>query len=116
MAGSEAGSCQVALLVPDRSRIAVLVADPTPPAPPRLPTVMMDSAGPDLPEILAAVEVVDTATTTPVRLVVTRSADAEDADDGAAALVVEFDADRHRGAGRLDLAGPGRRGDRSPGA
>jgi hypothetical protein len=78
--------CQVSLLIPHPSRTAVLGADA------RLPTVLMDSAEPGLPEILVAVDVVDTATTTPVRLVVTRSADTEDADHGAAALVVEFDA------------------------
>ena len=61
MTGSKpAGSCQVSLLVPHQTRIAVLVAGVD-----TLPTVLMESAEPDLPEILAAVDVVDTATTTP---------------------------------------------------
>ncbi len=63
-----AGTCQVSLLIPHHSRIALVVADVD-----TLPTVRMESAEPDLPEILAAVDAIDTATTTPARLVVTRS-------------------------------------------
>jgi hypothetical protein len=87
---------QVSLLVPHRRRIAVLVADvDTLQAAPTLPTVLMGSAEPTLPEILASVDVVDTTATTPLRLVVTPIGDAEgaeDAEDDAVALMVEFDA------------------------
>ncbi len=71
-----AGSCQVSLLVPHPGRTAVLVADGGAPSgtsrpPPRLPTLLMGSAEPSLPDILAAVDVVDTATAAALRLVMT---------------------------------------------
>jgi len=95
MTGSEAESCQVTLLVPHQSRIAVLVADVDAPAPPSLPTVRIDSAEPELPEILASVHVVDSDATTALRLVIISAADAndeEDAENGSVAMMVEFEA------------------------
>jgi Phosphotransferase enzyme family len=94
--------CQVSLLVPHPRRTAVLVADAeTPsetsvrPAHPRLPTLLMSSAEPSLPEILASVDIVDTVATATLRLIMTSGADVEDGDDGEngeVTLVVEFDA------------------------
>jgi hypothetical protein len=83
----------VSLLIPHPRRTAVLVADAETPsepsAPPRLPTLRMSSAEPTLPEILASVDVVDTAMTAALRLVMTSAAYAEDVE---VALMVEFDA------------------------
>ena len=76
---------QVTLLVPHPRRIAVLVAADRPsetPTPPTLPTVRMSSAEPSLPEILASVDVVDTAATAALRLVVTSASNPEDRENG----------------------------------
>ena len=96
-----AQSCRVSLLVPHPRRLAVLVADAGPSgasATPRLPTLLMSGAEPSLPDILARVDVVDTASTAVLRLVVTSASEP--------ALLVEFDAaggDPPTGWGWLDL-------------
>ena len=97
-----ARGCEVSLLIPHPTRIAVLVADDEtssgPHATLRLPRLLMSSEEPPLPEILAAVAVVDTARTPPLRHVLASpsspSAGAGNPDDGeerAVALVLEFD-------------------------
>ena len=93
------------MLVPHPRRIAVLVADDsapvgifTPPRHARLPTLRVGSADPSLVEILAAVDVVDPATTAVLRVVLTAAADVdggadiEQSENGALTLLVEFDA------------------------
>src|SRR5436190_415470 len=105
----QAEGYQVALLVPHPGRIAVLVTDDDPsetlasssastrtilPPQPRLPTLRMNSAEPSLPEILAAVDVVDTSTAAALRLVMTSATGAEDGEDGelGTTFLVEFEA------------------------
>ena len=81
VATEPAQSCQVTLLVPHPRRTAVLVAAEKPSeasTPPMLPTVRMSSAEPSLPEILASIDVVDTATTAALRLVTTSPSNPED--------------------------------------
>ena len=56
---------------------------PEVPTTPRLPTFRMGSAEPGLPEILARVDVVDTAATAVLRVVVTTDGDAEDGNRAA---------------------------------
>lgn len=100
-----AESCRVSLLIPHPSRLAVLVADRDEPSDPsevsgtpRLPMLLMRDAEPSLPEILARVDVVDTASTAVLRLVVTPASEP--------ALMVEFDSagsDPPMGWGWLDL-------------
>jgi hypothetical protein len=97
-----AESCQVTLLVPHPSRTAVLVADDsasveagTPARHPRLPTVRMTSAEPSLTEILASVDVVDTATTAVLRQVKTTPTKAGygvPTEPAEVSLMLEFDA------------------------
>ena len=80
-----AAGCRWTLLVPHPRRTAVLVAAAA--APPRLPTVLLDREEPTLPEILAAAaDVVDPATATVLRQVMTADGDAQDD------LLVELDA------------------------
>jgi hypothetical protein len=96
-------SCQVSLLIPHPRRIAVLVADPTRSFPTlaqtngaELPTVVVPAEEPLLSEILAFVQVVDTATTAVLRQVITSSGGAEEGgerrDNEGLTLLVEFDA------------------------
>ena len=92
---------------PHPSRLAVLVADRDEPSDPsgasgtpRLPMLLLRDAEPSLPEILARVDVVDTASTAVLRLVVTAASEP--------ALMVEFDSagsDPPTGWGWLDLDG-----------
>ena len=93
MSGPAVGSCLVSLLVPHPTRLAVLVADggaTGDATTPRLPTFRMGSPEPGLPEILARVDVVDTAATAVLRVVVTTDGDADE--NAEAALMVELDA------------------------
>src|SRR5215212_7592376 len=97
-----AESCQVSLLVPHPFRTAVLVADDrnyveadTPSRHPRLPMVRMSSAEPPLTEILASVDVVDTAATAVLRQVKTTPSEAGygvPIEPGEVSLMLEFDA------------------------
>ena len=100
-----AGGCQVSLLVPHPTRIAVLVADDratvgisAPPSYARLPTLRVGNAEPSLTEILASVDVVDPATTAVLRLVQTSAAEVGDgthtepSENSGPTLLVEFDA------------------------
>ena len=87
-----AESCQVSLLVPHPSRVAVLVAVTEPSTQPRLPTARLNSREPSLAEILAAIDVVDTATTPVLRLVSTSATDEEDGESSEVALLVELEA------------------------
>jgi hypothetical protein len=79
-----AAGCRVTLLVPHARRTAVLVVPG--PTSARLPTVRLDREEPTLPEILAATDVVDPATATVLRQVVTTDGEAQDD------LLVELDA------------------------
>ena len=90
---------QVCLLIPHPQRIAVLVeeagASSVPTAPPTMPTLSMGSEEPPLPEILAAIDVVDAASLPPpLRVVLTSPpspADDEASEDGEVSFIVEFD-------------------------
>jgi hypothetical protein len=92
----------VSLLVPHPARTAVLVVDGNPPSgaatPPTLPTLRVSGAEPPLSDILAAVDVVDTAKTAALRLVMTSPVDASDveaaegAEDAEVAMLLEFEA------------------------
>lgn len=92
-----APSCQVSLLVPHPTRVAVLVADEgsldTDPVPARLPVLRMGSTEPLLSEILSQVDVVDADTTPVLRQVITSSdsADAGSREVGELCLLVEFE-------------------------
>jgi Phosphotransferase enzyme family len=95
-----AGSCQVSLLVPQPARTAVLVVGVNPPpfesaTQPTLPTLRAGGAEPPLPDILAAVDVVDTARTAALRLVMTSPVDTSDveaAQDAEVTMLLEFEA------------------------
>ena len=90
-----AQSCQVTLLVPHPKRTAILVAAQNPSeatTPPTLPTVRISSAEPSLPEMLASTDVVDTATTAALRVVMTSAPTTEDRENGELTLMVEFEA------------------------
>src|SRR5688572_23325081 len=80
-----AGNSQVSLLVPHPGRTAVLVADVGPGSeaapPPMLPTLRVSGAEPSLSDILASVDVIDTARTAALRLVMTSPVDGRDVDD-----------------------------------
>jgi hypothetical protein len=100
------GLCHASFLVPHPSRAAVLVADDGPllgsSPPARLPAVSLLSAEPLVPDVLAAVDVLDSDTTVVLRQVMTSSS----AEGNEITLLVEcdtFGAGLPRGWTWLDL-------------
>ena len=105
----------MSLLVPHPARTAVLVVEVNPPpfgsaTEPTLPTLRVGGAEPPLPDILAAVDVVDTARTAVLRLVMTSPVDASDVEaaeggeDAEVTMLLEFEA----AATEPPPGGPGR--------
>ncbi len=81
-------SCEVALLVPHPTRLAVLVVDVGhSSAASELPTLRLSPEA-TLPEIMASAEVIDPATAVPLRLSMTKAR----AEGDAIAMLMEFDA------------------------